>query len=388
MPQFIKPLSVIIIGGHMPNQAILIKPASGGCNMNCKYCFYYDVTSNREVENYGFMTLETLEMIVKKALDYTTDYVTFIFQGGEPTLVGLNFYKKFIEFVNQYNTKKIKVTYAIQTNGYKIDDNWARFFHSHQFLVGLSMDGPKSIHDLNRLDHKHIGTFRKVKLTADLFTKHQVAFNILSVVNRAVAKHPIKVYNFFKKNGYAYLQFIPCLDEFGTTPGQAKHSLTPEDYGNFLCQIFDLWYEDFMKKNYTSIRFFDNLIQIILGYPPESCDMVGTCSINTVIEADGSVYPCDFYVLDQWKIGNILEDTFEEIKSHKNGQQFIHDSLTLHDTCKTCDFFPICRNGCRRHRELGGTQLGLNYFCVAYKKFYPYAYPRLQEVAHIVARRP
>ncbi len=370
----------------MPNQTILIKPASGGCNMNCKYCFYYDVASNREIENYGFMSLETLETLVKKALEHADDFVAFAFQGGEPTLVGLDFYKKLIEFVEVHNHHKVQVNYAIQTNGYRIDEAWAQFFHDNQFLVGLSMDGPKDIHDLNRLDHSRVGTFKKVKAAADLFTKHKVEFNILSVVNKAVAKHPKKIYNFFKKHNYRYLQFIPCLDELGVKPGQAKHSLSPADYGNFLCHLFDVWYEDFMKNDYVSIRMFDNLVQMILGYPPESCDMMGVCGVNAVIEADGSVYPCDFYVLDEWKIGQIMEDDFEAIKTHKKGHKFVQDSMEKEDACKNCDFFPLCRSGCRRHRELGHGELGLNYFCDAYKQFYAHAIPGLQEVARIVAR--
>ena len=218
----------------MPPLSLLIKPASGNCNLRCKYCFYHSIAENRTMPSYGRMTLETLEILVKKALDQADYSCTFAFQGGEPTLAGLDFYCKLIEYVKLYNTKKIKVNYAIQTNGMVIDNEWAKFLHEYNFLVGLSLDGYKDLHDIMRVDVASKGTFNRVMNTVELFNKYKVEYNILCVVNDYLACHVQKAYNFFKKNGFQYLQFIPCLDPLGEIPGGNEYSLTPERYALFL----------------------------------------------------------------------------------------------------------------------------------------------------------
>ncbi|SFO04711.1 anaerobic sulfatase maturase [Proteiniclasticum ruminis] len=367
----------------MPNQTILIKPASGYCNMNCSYCFYNDVTNHRATKNYGFMTMDTVEEFVRKAFAYADSYVGFAFQGGEPTLVGIEFYKGFIGLVEKYNTKGIHVEYSLQTNGTTLHEGWAEFFRQHNFLIGLSMDGPAEIHDLNRVDYLGNGTYKEVLKAAMMLRKHKVEFNVLTVVTRNVARHPGKVYQFLKKNGFMYMQFIPCLDRLDVRPGGEKFSLTPEDYGRFLCQIFDLWHHDLKQNIPVSVRMFDNLIQILLGYSPESCDMAGVCSVNTVVEADGSVYPCDFYVLDQWKLGSILQDDFSSLKKRDRAIHFVDESKTKNMECFSCDYFALCKSGCKRHYVESAASRE-NYYCSSYKKFYAYSFERLREVAQLV----
>lgn len=365
----------------MPNQTLLIKPASGNCNLNCKYCFYSDVAKNREVQSYGMMSTDTLENIVKKAFLYADQYVGFAFQGGEPTLIGLEFYEKLIEYVDKYNENNIKVSYSIQTNGIIIDSRWARFLVKHNFLVGLSIDGTKEIHDLNRIDKNGLGSYKQVEKTVKLLKEHRVEFNILSVVNKAVAKHPLKIYNHFKKNDIKYLQFIPCLDPFNEVKGNRVYSLTPEDYGDFLCKLFDEWYKDIMNDKHISIRFFDNIVLMLMGYPPESCDMRGRCSVNAVIESDGSVYPCDFYVMDEWRMGNINTSSFDTILNSDIGKKFTEISFHMDETCQACMFKQICRSGCRRHKEpIIDGRLSTNYFCKSYKKFYNYTLSRFKDI--------
>jgi len=342
--------------------------------------------NNREVPNYGFMTQDTLEEIVKKAFMYADNYVGFAFQGGEPTLVGLHFYRDFMSLLDQYNLNKIKVELSLQTNGIIINDEWADFFFKNRFLIGLSMDGPAEIHDINRIDKLGEGTHSTVIKASKMLKKHHVDFNILTVVTRNIARHPSKVYNFLKKNGFMYMQFIPCLDELNVTPSTKPFSLTPNDYGDFLCHIFDLWYRDFKLNIPVSVRMFDNLIQMLLGYPPESCDMVGTCSVNTVIEADGSVYPCDFYVLDEWKLGSILDEDFDILKKKNLGIQFVEESLVKNDECLKCDYLNLCRTGCKRHYRLENN-VSSNYFCSSYKQFYSYTIDRLREIAYSLSYR-
>jgi len=369
------------------NLSILIKPASGLCNLNCQYCFYYDVMKHREVKSHGFMTENTLEQIVKRAFDYANRSVTFVFQGGEPTLVGLPFYHKLIEFVELYNSNKIQVFYSIQTNGMNIDQDWAAFFKKNHFLIGLSMDGPKEIHDCNRTDALRNGTFQRVNKASQILSRYQVEVNVLCVVSKNVAKHPMSVYQFFKKNKYRYLQFIPCLDELEEEPGTKKYSLLPEDYGQFLCDVFDLWYQDFKNDVRISIRMFDNIISILLGYPPESCDMFGQCSINAVIEGNGAVYPCDFYVLDEWFMGNINDMSFHELKDQSAAKRFVESSLQNNSECRNCKFVNLCRTGCRRHREqMAEGGLSKNYFCSSYQQFYEHTLPRWKEIAGIISK--
>ncbi|MEE0806419.1 MAG: SPASM domain-containing protein, partial [Acutalibacteraceae bacterium] len=193
---------------------------------------------------------------------------------------------------------------------------------------------------------------------------------------------------FYKRNRLRYLQFIPCLDPIGDAPGGEPYSLTPADYGDFLCALFDLWYRDAKRGEAVSIRQFENYIEMLLGYPPEACGMAGVCGMQHVVEADGSVYPCDFYVLDAYRLGNLCTDSFETIGERRKALGFIEQSRAVDAKCRSCGFFPLCRGGCRRHRpvQADGT-LGRNIFCAGYEKFFAHAAPRLQELARLAAGR-
>jgi uncharacterized protein len=358
----------------MPPISMLIKPASSTCNMKCQYCFYHDVTNSREIANYGMMSDETIEVIIKKAFAYADHFASFGFQGGEPTLAGLDFFQKVVALQKKYNVKKIPVTNAIQTNGLTMNEEWAKFLHDNNFLVGLSLDGSKLIHDKYRFDHQGNGTFDRVLNAAKIMDQYQVEYNILSTVNIDVAKNIEKIYYFFKKQGFRYLQFIPCLDELKKEHGQNDYSLTPEAYGEFLKKLFDLWYVDLNTNQPMSIRYFDNLVMMLFGYPPESCGMSGVCSCYYMIEADGSVYPCDFYVTDEWRIGNIVTDELEQMTKTENAKRFVEISKQVAPRCKECEHYHICRGGCRRNREpIGIRQNNENYLCPAFKTFFDYA---------------
>lgn len=192
----------------MPPISLLIKPASSNCNLSCNYCFYHDIAENRTIANYGMMDIGLLEKVVQKALEYADHVCTFAFQGGEPTLIGLEFYKKLIEFEKKYNKKKVQINNAIQTNGLRIDEDWARFLAENRFLVGISLDGPKDIHDANRVDAKEGGSFNRVMNTIGFFDKYKVEYNVLCVVNGYVARHANKIYNFFKLIFSAYFLMV------------------------------------------------------------------------------------------------------------------------------------------------------------------------------------
>ena len=366
----------------MPALSLLIKPASGNCNMRCRYCFYADELDNREIRSYGKMSVDTMRTIVDKAMEYGDYECTIAFQGGEPTLAGLDFYRDLVAYVTAHeNPKKLKIHYALQTNGYLINEEWAAFLGENHFLVGVSLDGLKEIHDRYRLDAAGKGTYQRVISAIRLLEKHQVEYNILTVVTAATARNGQKIYNYFKKNHFGYQQYIECLDPIGEEPGQHEYSLTPEKYGEFLKSMFDAWYLDMRSRTYVYNRYFENLMMIMAGQQPESCNMRGVCGKQWVFEADGSVYPCDFYALDQWRLGNIQENSFEEMDEKRDGLGFIQWSMRQQEDCQKCRWFGLCRNGCRRNREpVTAEHTNRNYFCKSYQMFFEYAYPRLEEI--------
>jgi uncharacterized protein len=369
----------------VPPISVLIKPASSKCNLNCKYCFYHDVANNRSVADFGFMSLETAEMIIKKVLQFASGYATFSFQGGEPTLCGIDFFESIIKLQNILNINNVKISNCLQTNGILIDDKWAEFLHSHNFLVGLSLDGPSEIHNKYRVDIKGTGTYERVMQTSALLNKFKVEYNVLFVVTNPAARDPDALYDFFKINNFNFLQFMPCIDPEGNERGVHKYSLSPKNYTFFLKHFFDKWYADFMGGREVSIRYFDNLVRMVMGMHPEMCSLLGSCQCQFVFEADGSVYPCDFYVTDEWKLGNIYSNELLELYESANCQRFKESSLAAASICRNCQWKYLCRGGCRRDRENTHTkELERNYYCQAYRDFLEYAHPRIIKLAQYV----
>lgn len=372
----------------MPPVSMLIKPVSSSCNMRCAYCFYADVAHSRQIENYGKMSRETLRTLLEKTFAYADGGdVSLGFQGGEPTLAGLDFFREVVALEQELNSKGSRVHNALQTNGLALDEEWAKFLRENSFLVGLSLDGNKPVHDRYRVDAEGKGSFDRVELAADLLARHGVEFNILSTVNRDVAENVEKVYFYFKKKKFKYLQFIPCLDEFHD-PGGKAYSLTPELYGDFLKSLFRLWYVDMQTGNPVSIRWFDNLVMMLLGYPPESCGMAGCCTCYFMVEADGGVYPCDFYVTDEWKLGSVLTDELADLQKTDRARRFVEISRQVAEDCKSCRWAALCRGGCRREREpIAMGQPTKNRLCPAFSAFFEYAADDLEKVARRCANR-
>ncbi|MBQ4322564.1 MAG: SPASM domain-containing protein, partial [Clostridia bacterium] len=244
--------------------------------------------------------------------------------------------------------------------------------------------GPKEIHDRNRIDHAGKGTFHQVMETLHRLDRYGVEYNILSVVTANAAKHADKIYNFFKKQNARYLQFIPCLDPYDELRGTLPHSLTPQLYERFLKELFDRWYTDVLRGEGISIRFFDNILSAAAGFPPEACGLQGRCHCQFVIEADGSVYPCDFYALNPYRIGSVTTDSFQTMQESTAAERFIKPSLTPAEKCNSCKWSSLCRGGCRRDRivEESG-DLGENYYCSALKSFFDHAVPKLIHLLRI-----
>lgn len=355
----------------MPPISMLIKPASSLCNMKCKYCFYQDVSRNRKNPSYGLMEDTTLENLLVKAFDYAEDFASFAFQGGEPTLAGISFYQKVVDLQRKYNTRNIAVYNSIQTNGYNLNQEWAEFFAKNNFLVGISLDGTSDLHNSMRVDQNNSATYNRVIKSINQLQEYKVDFNILCVVTDYVARHAKKVYNGLKK--YKYIQFIPCIDDYSGM--KQPYSLTSERYANFLQVTFKEYYHDFISGNYTSVRNFDGYINILQGRSPNNCGMNGTCACSFVIEGDGSTYPCDFYVLDEWRLGNINQDTFEQMKNDAIAKLFIAMSSDKSSNCTQCEFYFLCRAGCRRDREpMAEANQNGNRFCESYLQFFRYSY--------------
>ena len=366
----------------MPPLSLLIKPASGSCNLRCTYCFYADEAQKRQFPTFGFMSDSTMHSLVDFCLREGEGVCTLAFQGGEPTLMGVEFYQRLSRYAaKQPNPRGVQFRYAIQTNGTLLDEAWCRWLAENRVLVGLSLDGPREIHDRYRLDPAGKGTFDRVMAAAKLLEQHGVEFNILTVATGLSARSGQKIANFFRKNGFRYQQFIECLDPLDEAPGGQPYSLTPERYAQFLKATFDAWYQDFQAGKPTYNRYFENLLMVLAGQTPESCSMQGHCAPHLVVEADGSVYPCDFYVLDKWKLGSICTDSLAQ---QRRALGFLEASLPVPSICRACRWYPLCRNGCRRNRD---EATGVNRFCGAYKGFLEYAYPRLAQVYRELCRR-
>ncbi len=367
--------------GNMPEINIMIKPASGLCNMRCSYCFYADEMGKRNQPSYGIMSGETLEHVISETLAFAERQCTIAFQGGEPTLAGLDFYRKCLELEKKYNKKNIKIFHALQTNGYALDNEWCTFLAEHDFLVGLSVDGIKAAHDAYRRDSLGQDTYFRILETADRLERAGAEFNVLTVVNGKTAPKIRRIYQQYKKLGFSWQQYIACLDPIREKQGQQEYSLTPRMYGQFLIDLFELWELDLKQGKQPYIRQFENYVSILLGQMPESCEQRGVCSFQNVVEADGSVYPCDFYVLDGYCLGNLNQDSFEVIERRRKKSGFVENSLNHSEACRSCRFFAVCRGGCRRHREQPGTEKGENYFCESFRMFFEACLPRLQEIA-------
>lgn len=363
----------------MPPLSIMIKPVSGACNMQCQYCFYADEMRNREQSVYPKMSVEVLETVVRKAMACAEGSVSFAFQGGEPTLIGLSFFEALVKFEKQYNAQKLQVHNAVQTNGYDLSDEMLQFFAREKFLLGVSLDGIEETHDALRTDHLGQPTYQRIWETTQRMKKFGVEFNILCVVNAHVAKQAKEVFE--RLAPFGYVQFIACLDELdGST---RPYSLTPELYTEFLKTTFDLYYEHFMHGKMVSVRNFDNYVGIILGMPPENCSMGGRCSSQVLIEGDGSVFPCDFYVLDQWKLGNIQTDPLRRMLKSDKVRAFVEESLPVPEKCRACRWYALCRNGCKRERGADG----VNRWCECFWGFFAYSIERMQKIAQEIAKK-
>ena len=370
----------------MPHLSVLIKPASSLCNMGCKYCFYRDVADNRNTHSFGIMSEKTMDAMLRNIFSYADVGVSFTFQGGEPTLAGEEFFRSFHNAIDRYNTHRIPVSFFLQTNGYSVTDGLIDIFAKKRYLLGVSLDAEESLHDSLRTTVSGEPTFKKIKETLSRLDARGVDYNILTVVTEEVARGGSSAYRNLRDSGYRFLQFIPFVSDFGEEHS-SSFSLTGESYAQFLSETFREYRNDFISGSYVSVRDFDNYVRIAAGGRAECCGMDGRCYANLVVEADGSVYPCDFYVLDEWKMGNITDTSIRTLLSSDAATRFVKESFNLPTECKACPYFSICKGGCRRHRETPRGLLSQNRYCEAYKSFFESSISEIYDMASRLCKK-
>ncbi len=359
---------------------LLIKPSGSDCNVDCTYCFYKcrpaEIGRGRQR-----MSEEVLEKLIKDYMQLRFALAGFAWQGGEPTLMGLDFYRKAVELQKKYGFAGQEVGNSLQTNAILLDENWCRFLHQSRFLVGVSIDGPKEMHDYYRLDHSGAGTFERVMRAIGNCREQKVEFNTLTLLNDVNVKRPDEVFDFLVGLGVKFLQFIPCVELDAATGRVTGFSITPGQYAEFQCRIFDRWVE--YGPGNLSIRDFDSILSYYVAGGQTICTFDKQCSQYIVIEHTGDAYPCDFFVQPKWRLGSILQTPMEKLAAGAMKRKFALNKKNLCNKCLVCRHLAICRGGCMKDRApFDGDNFGReSYHCEAYKRFFDYAGAKFMQIA-------
>ena len=386
---------------------VLTKPIGPICNLDCTYCFYLEKQQLYPEEKSWRMNDVALESYIRQyILSQPGPEVHFAWQGGEPTLLGVEFFQKAVALQKKHAGGR-KIHNALQTNGTLLDDRWCEFLAANHFLVGLSIDGPRELHDRYRVDKGQKPTFDAVLRGLEYLKKHRVEFNTLTVVNRANSREPLKVYRFLKEIGSGFLQFIPLVERLpasltaapGLTfaeppdpahPAAANSAVTPESvqagqYGDFLCGIFNEWVRQDVGKVF--VQLFDVALGNWMGLGSSLCVFAEKCGSALAIEHNGDVYSCDHYVYPQYRLGNILNQRLGEMVQSPQQTRFGQDKLTsLPKYCRTCEVRFACHGECPKHRFMTTPdgEPGLNYLCPAYKQFFHHIDPYMHTMGQLL----
>ncbi len=363
--------------------SLLIKPAGPDCNLACHYCFYMCKTEMFGTQRHR-MSDEVLECLVRSYLGLGFPVNNFPFQGGEPTLMGLDFYKKVVALQKQYGRTGQTVSNALQTNGILLnDDAWCVFLHEYHFLLGISLDGPEVFHDHYRKDHAGRGTWQRVMEAIACCRRHRVEFNILVLLNDRNVKEPDRLFDFFVEQGIEYLQFVPCVERGSGTGEIAPYACSPQEYGAFMCRIFDRWLE--YGPTRLSIRLFDSIMHYYLNGQHTNCTFMERCSDYIVIEHNGDAFCCDFFVTEEWKLGNILETPIETLYEGGVKKKFAKTKRKVAQKCFVCRHYEICRGGCLKDRlAKDDNYSNVSYLCEGYRAIFDHALPRLRELTEML----
>lgn len=351
--------------------------------MACRYCFYLqkdrlfpDTTIHR-------MSTKVLRATVRQVMAEGGADIAFGWQGGEPTLMGVGFFEQAVELEKEYGGAGQTVGNGLQTNGLLIDRRWCRFFCDARFLVGLSLDGPEHVHDRYRLTCGGQPTWERVVEAAKRMLDSGVEVNALTVLNDYSSRFPREIYEFLKESGLSYMQFIPCLEPDPADPARpAPFSVAPEQFGEFLCTVFDCWLRDFCDgRPTTSVRFFESVFATYVGLRPPECTLFSECGTYVVVEHNGDVFACDFFVEDQWRLGNLLEGRLAEMLNSPQQARFGRRKADLPHACHTCRWLKHCRGGCPKERWGCSSGERRSHFCEAYQMFFSHADAQLRQLA-------
>lgn len=365
-----------------PLNSVLIKPAGPDCNMACSYCFYLekkDLFADQKVHR---MSEKILEEMVKQTLQQGGREVSFGWQGGEPTLMGIPFFQKAVDFQKKYSRGQT-IGNGFQTNGLLINKDWAKFFKEYNFLVGISLDGPEHVHDFYRALQGGGKTWKRIEDNAKLLLDAGVAVNALSVVNNYSVQYPEEIYNYHKSLGINFMQFIPIVETDPNDPAKAADfSVSEKEYGKFLNKLFDLWQADFEKGvPKTSIRLFDSVFFSYVDLIPPDCSLMKECGVYVVVEHNGDIFSCDFFVEPECKLGNIKENKLIDLLNSEKQLAFGKQKSNLPDECVNCKWLKYCRGGCPKDRVRDPRDNNLCHFCEAFKMFFKHSDAAFKELA-------
>ena len=357
----------------------MIKPSGSDCNIDCIYCFYKD-RAGELGHGRQRMREAVLEKLVEDYLRLGFDVAGFAWQGGEPTVMGVDFFAKAVGLEKRFARPGSEISNTMQTNGVLIDEKWCRFLHDNKFLIGVSIDGPKEFHDHYRLDHSGGGTFDKVIRAIENFKEYEVEFNTLTLINDRNVERADELFDFLVGTGSGYMQFIPCVETEPTSGKIADFSVTPAQYGEFLCRIFDRWYEYGPEK--LNIREIDSLVSYFVLGAHTICTYSERCGGFVVVEHSGDCFCCEFFVEAKWHLGNILESPLEELAGAGLKRTFGRTKQNLSNKCLLCRHLGVCRGGCMKDRIARQGRAGAeSYFCESYKQFFDHAIPRARQIA-------
>lgn len=391
---------------HRPGFHILAKPTGPQCNLDCHYCFYTEKESLFPGKPSFRMSDEVLEAFIRNYIhSQSIPEISFVWQGGEPTLMGLDYFRRIIELQKKYAQGK-KINNSLQTNGTLLTDEWCTFLAQHDFLVGLSLDGPEDIHDHYRVDRGGKPTFQKVLKALHLLQQYGVPFNVLTCVTKESSKRPLDVYRFLRAQGVKFIQFIPIIERVPDTTShqlglrlaappafnqkEVQTAVTPwtvesEAYGNFLIQVFDEW----VRQDVGSVHImnFEWALSSWLGLPSSICIFSEHCGSAAVMEHNGDLYSCDHYVYPDYQMGNILTDSLGELMESEQQKNFGTSKKTsLPKSCLDCDVRFACHGECPKHRFLltDEGEPGLNYLCAGYKKYFRHIHPYMKVMVQLI----
>lgn len=390
---------------------VMVKTIGSMCNLDCTYCYYLPKGELLGVPQHWAMSDETLETFIRQYFEANNhEEVVFSWQGGEPTLLGIDFFRKVVELEKKYCPPDVRCENDLQTNGTLLDDEWCRFLYDNRFLVGLSIDGPQKLHDDYRKDKHGRGSFQKVFRAARLLRKHRVNFAALCCVNRTTAKHPLVVYRFLRDRVKAKrIQFIPIVEPVGFEDTAPQHwdttrmpivgtpharpgnegsvvedwSVDPEDWGRFLCRVFDEWYRKDLGKIY--VNYFESAVETWMGHVAPICTLAPMCGKGLACERDGSVYACDHYVYPEFRIGNISEKSLTDMAFSDRQEHFGKmKEGALPQCCRDCEYQFTCFGECPKNRFVRSTsgEPGLNYLCKGWKIFFRHIDQPVQRIVH------